>query len=255
VELIRMPDKSWKESIANDITADSSRVKDPNRSASGLGTQLCDPADIALLDPNEVDAACRVGPASPNESAELLPSIPIDNCTGCGHYLGWKSPAPESWASPMECPGCQRWHYTRCENDSKHNKSNDAHDRSAIITQCKDWTNKNCKSITERLLAPYVDKVAPLKDDRRHEQRYDVSLPLVGIPIDFSGATMGECLNLTLSDLSFSGAGMISRGVTDCPQLLLDFAAAGLPGTQLLLEIRWSRIGSGWTHLGGIFTQ
>ncbi|TWT99796.1 hypothetical protein Pla108_07390 [Botrimarina colliarenosi] len=201
---------------------------------------------------NEIDQLCAVG-RIPVVLSKADAGYEIAHCAGCLRTLSWPSPRPDAWAAPVPCPECQRIYFTAARNRSgieipkdEASQVNDAQQASRTAPDSPPLP------IAIQLLSNFFG-AGLVVDERRQSARYALSAPVVVVPLSNDGMPVAEAYSMTLLDISASGMGLMRTGQAIGSYLLIDFAAAGAPGTQCLIKVCWRNEAHGITKLGGEF--
>lgn len=202
---------------------------------------------------DEVDFLCRIG-HRPIESASTDTYAPSSyRC--CERDLAGSAPRPDTWASAIACPVCGSVYFVELGL----HPSDEPID-AVVLTSGTETTN------AQRPLAPVTTALATtlmadlfgptgVTAEHRRYARHTITAPLVGVPLDKGGQPLCEAIDLTLTDVSVAGVGLLRRGDIPGELLAIDFSPAGYPGHQLVGRVRWRRRASGLTKIGCEFVR
>lgn len=175
----------------------------------------------------------------------------IGQCGSCQPKLPWPAPIAGYSASPVTCPKCGRWYYTLGSSETVPGLTIPQPSRKVqLLDTLRAFLAPRQSESQQEIFVSLLGSERHLGPERRRSVRRACSSPVVVVPLDEEGGSIGEAVAQTLLDISEGGVGMIGNEPIEAELLLIDFSQAGARGVQALARKAWTRSQDGFTKTG-----
>jgi hypothetical protein len=182
--------------------------------------------------------------------------IPVDYCSGCGTLVALRPPTPEQPVSSFLCRTCGAVYFGADVGDATEPVI--GLDKAVQLRICEVTIvpESAAAAVPPEHVRRLIKSLGGEKyegPERRRDQRYAVTVPVVAVPLGQDFRIVGEPVKMTTLNVSLGGAALMHTRFTEAPYFALDFTSAGVELLQVVLQVLRVRNLGPLYEIGGRF--